>query len=60
MPTNIYYEENSYGEGEHKAMMRATGLRVYKGKTLEQLSEAECKEAREYIRRVAGVSYYWG
>jgi hypothetical protein len=44
-------------EGEHKRIMRRAGLKVYREKTIEELTEEECEEARRYIHRVAGVIY---
>lgn len=44
-------------EGENKRIMRRSGLKVFQGKPIDELTEEECKEARLWIARVTGTHY---
>lgn len=50
---------NAKIEGDNKAMMRATGLINFRGKSIDELTEEESKDARAFIYKTTGISYYW-
>ena len=37
--------------------LQLSGLQVYKNKTLDQMTDAECEECLQYIWDYAGVTY---
>lgn len=45
-----------YKGDNHRIMMKA-GLQVFKGKRIEDMTEEECKEARQWLAKNLGKYY---